>query len=80
MAPIGISDVRSKRCYFHLRLVTGLVRDDHNAELCSDGQAIREKLLHALRNRVGGNVEIGRLAADFERTDAIPERVRLFPE
>ena len=55
----------------------GVFRHDDHAELRPDGQAAREKLLDAIRRRVGRDVVIGRFAAKQNIAHAAADEVSL---
>ena len=81
MASIRVTHVRAKRCDFHLQVgaFAGIFRDHDHAEFRADGEAIRKKLLDAIRRGIGGHIVIRGFASQQNVAHAAAHEIGLMP-
>jgi len=79
MPAVGIADIGTKRGDLNLRgrAGFGIFGDDDDAEFRADSQAMREKLLDAIRRSVGGNVIVGGFTCEQNIANATANEVGL---
>ena len=90
MAAVGVANVRTKGRHFNRVHASGAMallarhgwlvgweRHEHDSELLADGISLREGLHDLPWSRIGGNVIVGRLAAEKKIADASSSEVGL---
>ncbi len=76
MAPIGVANVRAKRCHLDLR---SILNHQNHAEFRAHVEAARKKFLNAVWARVRANVVIRRLAPQLKIAHTPAHEIRLMP-
>src|SRR5271156_841227 len=86
MAPVAVAHIRAKSRHLHgrgsaFRLFARLwfLHHHDDAELCTDGQAVREYLLNALWSGVSSNIVIGGFAVQQDVAHTTAHQIRLIP-